>query len=196
MAKYRKSRIHKEEQEPSFDVDLSPLLALMVTLIPIMLLATVFVKVSVIETPIPQAVEKALNKDRNKKKRVVNVHIYMKSNKKFNVVVDTDGRKSVDKIIKSVMIHDDKLNKQTRSWDFKSLHKEIVGIKKIHPKVFRLKLYPDEAVPYSNIVKVMDEVRETQKGDQKIYILDEKTKKQVESKLMFPDVIFSNIMEG
>ena len=186
MAKYRKSRIHKEDHEPSFDVDLSPLLALMVTLIPIMLLATVFVKVAVIETPIPQAVQKALDNDRNKKKRVVNVHVYMKANHKFRLVVDINGRASSKKSIKGL----------GKEWDFKSLHKEIVKVKLNHPEVFQLKFYPDESVPYSNIVKVMDEVRETKKGDKKIFIIDKETKKQVESKLMFPDVIFSNIMEG
>ena len=55
--------------EASFDLDLSPMLSLMVCLIPIMLLATVFLKVTIVESDIPQVVEKAIKEDRKKKDR-------------------------------------------------------------------------------------------------------------------------------
>ena len=66
-----------DDSEATFELDLSPLLALMVTLIPIMLLATVFVRVTVVETEVPQLVKKAIEEDRKKKKRQVDVYLHM-----------------------------------------------------------------------------------------------------------------------
>ena len=70
MAKRRVKQdpLTQEQDTSAYELDLSPMLALMVTLIPIMLLATVFVRVTVIESSLPQVVEKAIQEDRNKKK--------------------------------------------------------------------------------------------------------------------------------
>lgn len=161
------------------------MLALMVTLIPIMLLSTVFVRVTIIDTPLPQVVQKALEEDRNKKDRIITVALDMKDNG-FTLQLKSDG-----KVVKNI-----ELPKKGDGWDLAGLHTEVVRIKKEHPDVFRMDLNPEKVVPYSEIVKVMDEVRQTRSEDPKIYILDKQTNQHVETDLMFPDVVFANVVEG
>ena len=51
-------------------------------------------------------------------------------------------------------------------------------------------------VPYQDIVSVMDEARNVKESEPKIKLLDKETNKTVETDVMFPDVVFSNVMEG
>lgn len=170
----------------NFELDLSPMLALMVCLIPIMLLSTVFVKVTVIETPLPQVVQKAIDEDRNKKDREVDVTVDMNDNKELALTVKVDGKIEVQK----------KLTAVNGVWDFNQLNVDLVAVKQQHPKVFRLNLNPSEKVPYEDIVKLMDEVRTVKDEKIKLIVTDEETKEKVETNIMFPDVIFGNVLEG
>lgn len=188
MAKRRlKIETLTEEQDTSaYELDLSPMLALMVTLIPIMLLATVFVKVTVIESSLPQVVEKAIQEDRNKKKRDVSIQLVMNDNKTFNVSVTVDGRKS----------RSNNIQPTKGTWDYANLHKKLVSIKQQYPRTFRVDFQPSESVPYEEVVKAIDEARSTKTDDPKLYITDKDTNKKVETDVMFPDVIFSNVVGG
>jgi len=186
MAKTYHKMKKSEDIEANFELDLSPMLALMVCLIPIMLLSTVFVKVTVIETPLPQAVQKAIEEDRNKKDRQIDVSLEMKNNKTLALIVKQDGKVEVQKSLTSV----------GDQWNFGELNSLLVEVKKAHPKVFRLSLFPSESIAYEEIVKLMDEVRTVKDDKVKLYITDDETKEQVETNIMFPDVIFGNILEG
>jgi biopolymer transport protein ExbD len=57
-----------------FDLDLAPLLAVMVKLVPVLLLSSAFVQVMVVETDLPQAVKEAIQKQ-DDKKPVANIQI-------------------------------------------------------------------------------------------------------------------------
>jgi biopolymer transport protein ExbD len=173
------------EGESSFELDLAPMLALMVTLIPIMLLSTEFVKVAVIETPLPQAVEQAIQDDNNKKKRTVNVSLKMSQKAGFSLVVRENGRTNTVKI-----------PKKSGNWDLERLYTELESVKQRHPNVFRVDLLPAEDVPYKDIVKAMDEARHIKSGRPKVKIMDSKQNKMVETDAMFPNMVFANVVEG
>tara|TARA_B100000749_G_C18450166_1_gene476197 strand:- start:33418 stop:33975 length:558 start_codon:yes stop_codon:yes gene_type:complete len=185
MRRFRKFR-EMEESEATFELDLSPLLALMVTLIPIMLLATVFVRVTIIETEVPQVVKKAIEEDRNKKKREVTIHLHM-NEKGFDLMLKYDGRTAKNLTINKT---------SDKKWDLDKLHKSLLSFKTMHPDVFRVDLFPAESVSYQDIVKVIDEARTVKEGEPKVKLLDKETNKTVETEIMFPDVVFSNVMEG
>lgn len=174
------------DSDSTFELDLAPMLALMVTLIPVMLLSTAFVKVKVIETALPQVVEKALKEDRNKKDRQISVDLSMSKRRGFYLKVLVDGRVRNKK----------RLSRQNGQWNLEGLHKELVRVKRKFPKTFRLNLTPAENVPYDDIVKVMDAARRTNDNDPEIYLQDEEKGKKVKVELMFPDVVFSNVVEG
>ncbi|MBT4762268.1 MAG: hypothetical protein HOO06_11260 [Bdellovibrionaceae bacterium] len=173
-------------EEPNFEIDLSPLLALMVTLIPMMLLATVFVKVSIVETPLPQAVKQAIEKDRKKKKREIVIELKMSNSKEFDLIVKYGAST--------------KYRKQVAGKNFKEnlnqLHKHLVQVKKQHPKIFQIQFLPSEEVAYEDIVKVMDEARKIKANDEPIFLENSEQNKPVELKVMFPDLIFKNLLEG
>lgn len=182
----RKSKTQSTEVEANFEIDLSPMLALMVCLIPIMLLATVFVRVTIIESPLPQAVQNAIEEDRNKKDREVEFSVRMENDKSLKVEVKQEGKVISEMAIPAV----------GSEWDFAKLNSTLVGLKQNHPTIFRLSLFPAEEVPYNEIVKFMDEVRMAREGSPKFFVNDEKTNQKVETNILFPDVIFGNVLEG
>lgn len=186
MAKTYHKIQKNDDLEASFELDLSPMLALMVCLIPIMLLSTVFVKVTVIDTPLPQVVQKAIEEDRKKKDREVEVSVAMEKDKELMLTVTVDGRATVKK----------KIIASGTNWNFAQLNADLIAVKQEHPKVFRLNLNPSEEVPYDDIVKIMDEVRTVKDEKVKLFVTDEETKEQVETNIMFPDVVFGNVLEG
>ena len=190
MKKLYRSKKPDIPEAESFDLDLAPMLALMVTLIPIMLLSTVFVHVKVIETPLPQVVQKAIEKDQNKKDRSVTLYVDMSHNSGFSVRTIQNGK---NRTLASIP-------KQSESWDFAKLHAELVKVKQQHPSVFQLNLMPQADVSYEDIVKVIDEARNSKSGEAKFMIKDQNTEKKetklVETDVMFPNVIFANVVEG
>lgn len=185
MAKtYR--HIRTDDMEANFELDLSPMLALMVCLIPIMLLSTVFVKVTVIESPLPQVVQKAIEEDRKKKDRQIEVSVVMSNDKTMKLKVTEDGKETIKKSFVA----------SSAKWNFKGLRRGLIDVKKSYPKTFRLSLFPGEEVPYDDIVRFMDTVRNTGDERVKLTVTDEETKETAETDIMFPDVVFGNLLEG
>ncbi|MCH2532894.1 MAG: biopolymer transporter ExbD [Bdellovibrionales bacterium] len=184
----RKRQIQDHMQadgEASFELDLSPMLSLMVCLIPIMLLATVFLKVTIVETDIPQVVEKAIEEDRKKKDRDILIKVVMMKDTGFQLKVTIDGKSA-----KNVTIP-----KKQEQWDLDSLHQQLVQVKQQFPKIFRLDLTPAPDIKYDEIIKVIDEARSLKSDDPKVYLENEENKK-VAIDVMFPDVVFGNVIEG
>lgn len=176
----------KTEEGSSFELDLAPMLALMVTLIPILLLSTVFVQVVVIESPLPQVVKEAIEEDRKKKEREVLVTLDMGKKSGFALKVNVDGKNTNTYLVPN----------KAGNLDIKELHKKLAIVKRSHPKVFRLDLFPAADVGYSDIVKVMDSARKLTAEEGKVKIQNSKTNEVAETDLMFPDVVFANVVEG
>lgn len=172
-------------EETNIEVDLAPMLALMVTLIPIMLLSTVFVRITLIETPLPQVVQKAIEEDRKNKQREVTLELEMVSQGfKFEVLVDGKSSKVI------------RIPKLNNKWNLDHLYQVAYEAKKDNPQVFRLDLKPSQDVKYDEIVKVMDILRSIKNGDKKVIITDKETLKKEETDVMFPDINFANVVEG
>jgi len=170
----------------SIELDMSPMLSFMVTLIPIMLLSTVFVRITLIETQLPQIVQKAIEEDRNKKDREVNYYLSMGSDKTYSLEISQDG-KTLSKM---------KIASNKNDFNRSQLHDELVKLKKQRPDIFRLNLKPNSEVAYDDIVKTIDEARAIKNKQDKVTITDKQTKEQAQTDVMFPDVVFSGIVEG
>lgn len=167
-----------------FDLDLAPLLAVMVKLVPVLLISSAFVQVMVIETDLPQAVKQAVQENKDQPKASVQLEINSKSG--IKVIVAKNGQQKVDQIPM----------KEQKEFDFQSLHKFLQKIKTENPDVFRIELAPDSAVAYKDIVKIMDEARKSRDRDVRFPIFDKKENKQTTTEYMFPDVVFANMMDG
>ena len=174
-----------ESSEGSFELDLAPMLALMVTLIPIMLLSTVFVKVMVVETALPQVVQQAIQKDDKDKNRKVSLSLKMSPQWGFRLLVKRGSQTQTIRV-----------PQKQGQWDLEGLQAKLVKIKLSHPTVYKLDLEPDGKVPYEDIVKVMDEARTIKDQAVKVTVENKETKEKVQTDAMFPNVVFANVVGG
>ncbi|WP_413560983.1 ExbD/TolR family protein [Bdellovibrio sp. HCB209] len=180
----RRAKKIKINHNSEFELDLAPLLAVMVKLVPVLLLSSAFVQMMVIETELPQVVSEAIQRNDQEKTPTV-IAIEVDSKEGFTVVINKAGKESTE----SVPL-------KNGSFDLPTLHAKLVEVKKANPEVFKIELNPDGKVPYNDIVKVMDEARQAHDSKVTFPVFDTKQGKNVETKYMFPEVIFSNMMEG
>lgn len=139
-----------------------------------------------LDAQVPQPVQAALEKDRSKKDRDIVLTVDIQSNRSLSIEVTVNGAQNHKVVVPP----------QGKEFDLAKFHNEIVGLKIKHPEVFRIDVNPNEQISYREIISVMDQVRTRGAKDPKVFIQDEATKKQVETNLLFPDVVFGNVMEG
>lgn len=178
MRKYR----HRES-DSTFELNLAPMLDIIVSIIPMLLLSVVFIRITVLETPVPQAVQKAIVQAENKNE--VQIQLSVSDSYGFKIQVMHKGR-----------TQDINVAKKGNELDLDGLHKEMITLKQQHPDVFKMELHPSEEVPLEKIVAVMDKVRNRTKEDPILYFTDTETGKKVETDLIFPDVVFGNVAGG
>lgn len=178
--------------DSTFDLNLAPMLDIIVSIIPMLLLSVVFVDITVIDTPVPQAVEKAVAAANEKNKDLVQVRMGVAVDRSIAITIVDRGE------TKEYSVGARTLDGAAKP-DLDGLYNQIVAIKKEYPDVFRMELNPSDAVPLEEIVGVMDAVRTTRStgGQQaKVSFVDETTGKSIETNLLFPDIVFGNVAGG
>jgi len=168
-----------------FELDLAPLLSVMVKLVPVLLISSAFVQVMVVETDLPQAVKEAIQTE-EKDDTMATVQLDVSKKEGIKVIVAKAGEQHVDLI----------QLKADGSFDLPALQAELVKVKVENPKVFKIGLSPDGNIPYKELVKIMDEARKARDRTIRFPVWDSEKNKQVETDYMFPDVVFANTMEG
>lgn len=167
-----------------FELDLAPLLAVMVKLVPVLLVSSAFVSIMMVETELPQAVKEAMTQNQEKPKASIQLDVSSKNG--IKIIIENQGKQTVDFV----------QNKNDGSFDLPQLHQKLVQVKTQYPEVFRLEMNPESQIPYKEIVKIMDEARKARDRNIRFPVYDSKLNKEVETDYMFPDVVFVNIMEG
>jgi biopolymer transport protein ExbD len=175
----RTLRLRDTSEEATFELNLAPMMDMLVTIIPFMLLSTVFIQMVMIDTSLPVPVAQALAQDRADQKREVSIVVNMDRKSGFSINVKNPAGPSSSYAVAMLA---------SGEFDYKSLHTRLVQIKQMHPKVFRLELNPADNIDYEFIVKTMDSTRDMSKEDPKITI------DGAETPLLFPDVVLSNVM--
>jgi biopolymer transport protein ExbD len=174
----------QSEGETDWEIDLSPLLALMVTLIPVLLLQTSFATLSMLETSLPilsDAKQEEQKKDKDEIK--FDLDIFAKDDSHFELKVQIN-----DKEVKKV-----KVVPKDGKFDLEALYAELSKVKKDYPKEIGAKLTPGDKVNYDMIVKMLDVIRKDPSGT--MYRYKDKEGQLVETAMLFPDVVFGNIAE-
>lgn len=169
--------------DSTYDLNLAPMLDIIVSIIPMLLMSVVFVQITVVETPIPQAVEKAMAAADEKNEVQISLHVSKTAG--FRLAVADKGKN----LEKTVAL-------KGGAFDLEGLKKEVVALKLQYPNIFRVELNPDEGVALNEIVSVMDQIRTRAKTDPKILFTDVQTGKEIETELIFPDVVFGNVAGG
>jgi len=168
-----------------FELDLAPLLAVMVKLVPVLLVSSAFVQMMIIETELPQVIQQAVKQQENNPKSAT-ITVSMSKTEGVKITL-TEGDKQKIEIIG---LDSDK------NVDYKALHAKFVEMKNVHPEIFKIDFNPDLDVAYKDIVRVMDEARKARNKDVKFPVTDTKTGQQTSTDYMFPEVVFSNTMDG
>lgn len=180
----RRMRKIKVDHNSEFELDLAPLLAVMVKLVPVLLVSSAFVQMMVIETELPQVVSEAIERQ-EKETNPANIALEVDSKEGIRIIVTDKGQEKVE----TIPLKDG-------SFDYASLHQKLVLVKQAHPEIFKIELNPDDRIPYNEIVKIMDEARQAHDTNIRFPVFDTKQGKQVETQYMFPEIIFANMMEG
>lgn len=172
-------------EDSTFELNLAPMLDIIVSIIPMLLLSVVFTRITIIDTPVPQAVEKAVAAANEKNKDLVQVRMAVTKNRTVQITI-VDRGNSKDYEVAA-------LNSKA---DLDGLYKRVLAIKKEYPDVFRVELNPEETVPLDEIVGVMDSVRTVKNTDHKVVFTDSTSGQSIETNLLLPDIIFGNVAGG
>lgn len=166
-----------------FELDLAPLLAVMVKLVPVLLLSSAFIQVMTVETDLPQAVKEAIQQQ--EQKPTANIQIKASVAQGIQVIVAKGGSQKVE----TIPMKDGK-------FDFPGLHATLQKIKLANPEIFKIELAPDANVSYKDVVKMTDEARRSRNKNVTFPIFNAKENKTVMTDYMFPDVVFTNVFDG
>lgn len=168
-----------------FELDLAPLLAVMVKLVPVLLVSSAFVQLMIVETELPQVVQQAMaQQEKHIKKTLITLHFGKREG--VRIITSTDGNEKVSTVNMA----------QDKNFDFEAIHSQLVEIKKMHPEVFKIEFNPASDVAYKDVVRMMDEVRKVRTGKQLFPVKDSKTGAVSNTDYMFPEVVFANMSEG
>lgn len=74
------------------------------------------------------------------------------------------------------------------------IHEEIVKLKQAFPEESTSIFTPHKDLPYDQLVSVMDSMRLLQKTDPPIYVENQESHNKEESKMLFPDLVFANLL--
>jgi biopolymer transport protein ExbD len=179
----RKLRQIRTLNPHEFELDLAPLLAVMVKLVPVLLVSSAFIQVMTIESDLPQAVKEAIQKQDEKPVATVQIKASLKDG--FQVVVAKGGAQKEE----AVPLKDGK-------FDFPLLHQTLQKVKSANPEVFKIELAPEADVTSQDIAKMTDEARRSHDKKITFPVYDSKENKTVMTDYMFPDVVFTNIFDG
>lgn len=166
--------------DATFDLNLAPILDIIVSIVPLLLLSVAFVQVKMIDTSVPQVVAEAAQ--RAEEKSQTSVSLKVSKSKGFTFEVTKDGKKTpVD------------VPNKNGTWDMDALNAAGFAIKQKSPEVFRIDLAPEADVNLNELVIVMDKLRRSPEG-QKVAFVDPANGQRMETELMFPNVLFGNVL--
>jgi biopolymer transport protein ExbD len=169
-----------------FELDLAPLLSVMVKLVPVLLLSSAFVQINIIETELPQVVKEAIAAPDKDPAKQSSLELDVSTKDGIKIIL-TDPQGSVEEFQVPVT---------TAGFDYHQLHLKLVEIKKAHPEIFKFHMRPDSNVSYKDLVKIMDAARRAKDPQISFPVFDKRANKEIQTPYMFPDVAFANMMEG
>lgn len=170
-----------QQSDNTFDINLAPVLDIIVSVVPMLLLSVAFLQVKMIETPVPQVVAEA--SERAQKEAPIEVSLEASKKSGFSFLVKDKGK---TKTVKVAL--------QSGNLNFDELYVAAAQIKREYPQVFELSLNPTGDMPLDDLVKAMDSVRRFKPQDGKVSFNDPATGQKVETDFLFPNVMFANVV--
>lgn len=173
-------------EDATFDLNLAPVLDIIVSIVPMLLLSVAFVQVKMIEAPTPQVISEPANQQNPPKPEVTATLRVSKLNGFSFEVTDLKGVMSATKI----GLLEGKLN-------LEALLSAAIKIKETYPELNKLQLLPEADIAFNDLVQVMDQVRQRPSRTPASTSISEATKAApVKNEYLFPDIIFGSVASG
>lgn len=158
-----------------FELDLAPLLAVMVKLVPVLLISSAFVQIMTIETDLPGSLTKVIEQSHEQKTQL---KLQADNNKTIKLLLV--GPKSTETI---------EVPAVNNTINFEGVHSALIEVKKRMPQVFHMIILPGGALTYQDMVKLMDESRKSKSETIEFTYTDPEKGEAVETQWMFPEVM-------
>lgn len=175
------SKLRPRNSNSTFDLNLAPILDIIVSIVPLLLLSIAFVQVKMIDTSVPQVVAEAAKRANDKSQATVTLHVSKLKGFRFEVL--NHGKPSTPIQIANT----------STGWNLEALNQAAYTIKSKYPDVFRVDLEPDTDINLNELVTVMDSLRKAP-NEQTVSFTDPENGQKVETQLMFPNVLFANVI--
>jgi biopolymer transport protein ExbD len=167
-----------------FELDLAPLLAVMVKLVPVLLLSSAFVQMMIIESELPQVVQQAIQ-EQNKDDKATKISLEINKTDGVKIVIQSNNEEKTEVVAN-----------KNNAIDLDSLHAKLIEVKKNNPQIFKIDISPDSDISYKDVVGIMDQARKSKSNTIQFKFTDTQTGKETSTDYMFPEVVFSNVMDG
>jgi len=166
-------RSHTQSHE--FELDLAPLLSVMVKLVPVLLLSSAFVQVMTVDGELPNAIQQAVEQS---EKQSVQIKLLTDAKKNLKLlVVSPAGTETTE--VKST---DGQL-------PLDALHQALVETKRKNPQVFHLLIHPSQNISYQEVIQMMDEARKAKSAGVEFPFQDPEKGEVQQTQWMFPEVM-------
>ena len=166
--------------DSTFDLNLAPILDIIVSIVPLLLLSIAFVQVKMIDSSVPQVVAEAARRADEKAEATVVLHVSKAGGFRFEVT--RDGHQTPLAV-----------PNKGGAWDLTALNAAAFGIKEKNPEVFRVDLQPEPDLNLNELVTVIDNLRRSPDA-RKVAFVDPANGLRIETELMFPNVLFANVV--
>lgn len=167
-------RYHLKKHHAEFELDLAPLLAVMVKLVPVLLISSAFVQFNLIESDLNPSVQNAMqatNDAKDSVKMIVKKH-------SVEIISKINGKNSNLEIAE-----------KNGDFQYSEIYTALKEIKLKKPDLFSMTLKPDENSTQQEIIKLID-LSKKSKGSDTFEFNDPKTKLAQQTDLMFPKINF------
>jgi biopolymer transport protein ExbD len=124
----------------TFHINLAPMLDIIVSIIPMLLLSVVFVQMAAIDTPVAAGSGSSAATGNR-------LRLYIKPDQSFELKLEGVNKLSVQ------------IPASQGSRDWGALQQNIKKLKTDYPQIQRLELYPSQKVPVQSVVDVMDRIQ-------------------------------------
>lgn len=179
----RRRKLAVESLAHEFELDLAPLLAVMVKLVPVLIASSAFIPIVIVQSELPGAVVSAINETKTEPPPQLELSIHPEQG--LDLTLSQDGKN----LEKAHIAYPSNLN------DLSELKQNLIKMKLRSPQLFQLELLPKGDVPFELIVKVMDAARKGGSTKEKFKFTNPQTGATEETDFMYPDVVFANILE-
>lgn len=178
---FKRPTSRRKSHSESMELPLVPILDTMVTIIGFLLFTTSFLALVSIESPLPQSSPDEVKDEIKEKPLQLTLTLREK-----DVEIWSPFKKIEPKAIP---------NAADGGIDAKAVHEALVDIKKKFPHESSIVLVPQKDTFYDGLIVLMDAVRTIEKTDPPIYFKNEKTGLDEPAKILFPKIIFGNLLE-